>query len=590
MKRSMLILSSLMAMSIISPLENASANEERLQTNEPQEVTDESLLHFSPVETNTLTAAEKNFVEETKKKEPGIYQSGNLYVITLGEKPSTAYNIKFVESKTTLGKEQIFVETTTADIGGDAITYPHLVGRLQLPSKYMTVEVIDAKTGKSAFDTIKESFLHFTPVETSTLSNEEKQFVEEAKTKKPGYYNLENLYVITLGEKPTTGYGIKFVDSQTTFEMEQIQVKLTKPDPEKVYSTVITHPYIVGRLDLPSKTMSIEVMDVETGKSAFEEKDPYTAVAINKEWTIRFNTKINEDTVTAENIYIYEKANGQPINKFPVRLTLLDDEQTVKVKPLANYKYGHEYKLFISKEVSSTKNIKMKADKEVAFTTVKAPEVEVPPADSSKVKSFSYKFRAGDTQGWQEEFSDYEEGMEIERVFKHATLPSEIGKGLEGLYMSSSNRSDDVFMYIKKKLNETDGVKPNTTYQVNLSFDLVTNVGPDLDIGIGGSPGEAVYVKAGATTVEPKPILEKQFYRTNIDYGNQSEGGTDLAVLGNIKKKSDGDLFELKPFEHKLEVTTDDNGELWIVIGTDSGFEGITSLYYTNINVQLTEK
>ncbi|TSI11052.1 protease complex subunit PrcB family protein [Lysinibacillus sp. BW-2-10] len=588
MKQSMLILSALMAVSMMTPVEKASANEERLQTNVPQVVTDESLLHFSPVETNTLTAAERDFVEEAKKKEPGIYHLGTLYVITLGEKPTTGYDIKLVESKTTLGKEQIFVEMTTADIGGDAITYPHLVGRLQLPSKYMTVEVIDAKTGKSAFETIKESFLHFTPVKTSTLSNEEKQFVEEAKTKKPGYYNLENLYVITLGEKPTTGYGIKFVDSQTTFEMEQIQVKLTKPDPEKVYSTVITHPYIVGRLDLPSKTMSIEVMDVETGKSAFEEKDPYTAVAINKEWTIRFNTKINEDTVTAENIYIYEKANGQPINKFPVRLTLLDDEQTVKVKPLASYKYGHEYKLFISKEVSSTKNIKMKADKEVAFTTIKAPEIEVPPAEPSM--SFNYRFKGSDTQGWQGEFSDYEVDMEIEPIFKHAMLPPEIGKSLEGLYMSSSNRSDDVFMYIKKKLDETDGIKPNTTYQVNLSFDLVTNVGPDLAIGIGGSPGDAVYVKAGATTVEPKPVLEKKFYRTNIDYGNQSEGGTDVAVLGNITKKSDGNLFELKPFEHKFEVTTDNNGELWIAIGTDSGFEGITSLYYTNINVQLTEK
>lgn len=442
---------------------------------------------------------------------------------------------------------------------------------------------------------IQETFLHFTPVSLDTLTSDEQNFVETAKTNKPGIYQLGNLYVVTLGEKPNSGYNIAFEDSQTTFEKEQIRVKLSTPLPNHLYSEVITYPYIVGRLDLPSKYMSIEVVNIETGKSIFEESNTNTnnifnAVAIDKEWTIRFNTPLKKETITNKNIYIYEKANGTPVSKFPVEVTLMNDGQSIKVKPKAKYKYGQQYTLFISKKVSSIKNIQMRKNKVVPFTTIKAPNAEIPSTDPSKVTTLRYMFENG-TDEWTGNFSDYQEGMDIQAQFAHTALPKEIGENVHGLYISSSNRSDDVFMFIKKKLDGVDGIKPNTTYHVNLQFDLATNVGTDLDVGIGGSPGGSVFVKAGATTIEPKPILNStQYYQTNIYYGNQSEGGIDAALLGDIFKNSESGLFELKPFVRDFEVTTDDKGELWLLIGTDSGYEGITSLYFTNIIVGLTEK
>ena len=36
-----------------------------------------------------------------------------------------------------------------------------------------------------------------------------------------------------------------------------------------------------------------------------------------------------------------------------------------------------------------------------------------------------------------------------------------------------------------------------------------------------------------------------------------------------------------------FNVTTSDDGTLWLVVGTDSGFEGITTLYYDRISVTL---
>ncbi|MBC7892614.1 MAG: hypothetical protein H7Y12_10400, partial [Sphingobacteriaceae bacterium] len=37
-----------------------------------------------------------------------------------------------------------------------------------------------------------------------------------------------------------------------------------------------------------------------------------------------------------------------------------------------------------------------------------------------------------------------------------------------------------------------------------------------------------------------------------------------------------------------LRVKTDANGKLWFFVGTDSGFEGLNTLYYQRVQVQLT--
>jgi hypothetical protein len=36
-----------------------------------------------------------------------------------------------------------------------------------------------------------------------------------------------------------------------------------------------------------------------------------------------------------------------------------------------------------------------------------------------------------------------------------------------------------------------------------------------------------------------------------------------------------------------VTVTTNSKGEFWLIIATDSGFEGKTSLYYKSINIEI---
>ena len=107
-------------------------------------------------------------------------------------------------------------------------------------------------------------------------------------------------------------------------------------------------------------------------------------------------------------------------------------------------------------------------------------------------------------------------------------------------------------------------------------------------IGIGGSPGESVFVKAGASTVEPSAEEDGNGYlRMNIDKGNQARGGESMAVLGNVANPDVVNReYRVKTLDNAdipLSVTTDDEGRAWLIVGTDSGFEGLTRLYYARI-------
>ena len=157
------------------------------------------------------------------------------------------------------------------------------------------------------------------------------------------------------------------------------------------------------------------------------------------------------------------------------------------------------------------------------------------------------------------------------------------------MFMQGHNRSDDLFMYLKRQV---DGLQPNTAYDVSVTVDLATNVQAGL-VGIGGAPGESVFVKAGASTVEPAASEgDNRHLRMNIDKGNQSRGGADMVVIGDVAHgEVTGSEHRLKTLDNAgqpLSVETDGDGRVWLIVGTDSGFEGHTAIYYARIAYTLT--
>lgn len=200
----------------------------------------------------------------------------------------------------------------------------------------------------------------------------------------------------------------------------------------------------------------------------------------------------------------------------------------------------------------------------------------------------------GDAGDWEAGFADYPEGdaalYQLESQWTQA-LPSPL-EPQGAIYISGSNQSDDLFMFIKRRLT---GLKPDTRYALTFGVEIATNADSGC-FGIGGAPGEDVVVKAGATEHEPLPDQQSQGnLRMNIDHGDQSNGGSDAIVIGNVagsQTDCTDDVYELKTLDNEdtpFEVFTGGEGALWALFATDSGFEGTTSIYFTRMRIVAEE-
>ncbi|WP_128545732.1 hypothetical protein [Larkinella soli] len=197
-------------------------------------------------------------------------------------------------------------------------------------------------------------------------------------------------------------------------------------------------------------------------------------------------------------------------------------------------------------------------------------------------------FRAN-LDGWSADYTDYATSQDSIMEFKtaHTALPAPLDVSKKSLMVSGHNRSDDMFMFIKKKVS---GLKPNQTYRVLVDVELASQYG-DNSVGIGGSPGGSVYLKAGVTTTEPKKVKEGTEYRLNIDKGNQATGSAQVPVLGTVgagENVTQYKLIQRSNQSQPVTLKTNDSGEAWLIVGTDSGFEGLTTLYYNRIKAVAT--
>ena len=229
---------------------------------------------------------------------------------------------------------------------------------------------------------------------------------------------------------------------------------------------------------------------------------------------------------------------------------------------------------------------------EPTTTEPEAPDgsEESPEPGSDLVEvEFDFLFET-DADGWVISFADLPEDYD-QSIYEldggHQGLPD--GLDGAGIFVQGHNRSDDLFMYLKRRV---DGLTPAASYTVSATVDLATNAAL-ASVGIGGSPGSSVFVKAGASTVEPEAAPDSTGHlRMNIDKGNQSRGGSQMAVLGTVGHPDIvGDEYRLKTLDSMdspVVVEADDSGSAWLIVGTDSGFEGLTRLYYDRISFTLT--
>ena len=187
---------------------------------------------------------------------------------------------------------------------------------------------------------------------------------------------------------------------------------------------------------------------------------------------------------------------------------------------------------------------------------------------------------SGGFADWNPPYSDEKWGF----VFERSNLPQPLDTSMKGLKIAGNNKSDDLFMFLKRKMS---GLLPNTIYDVTFRLEIASNAPTD-GVGAGGSPN-ALTIKAGAVTEEPDTTYDPSanfITLKNIDKGDQSQEGKDIKNLGDVGVSPGQKQYAIivrENFNRPHRVRTNNKGEVWLMIGTDSGYESRSELHYKSI-------
>lgn len=198
----------------------------------------------------------------------------------------------------------------------------------------------------------------------------------------------------------------------------------------------------------------------------------------------------------------------------------------------------------------------------------------------------SYDFNEGEL-GWSAGFADATESELEDPISTWGNLPT--GLDGKGWTLGSTNRSDDVVMYLTRPVGKREGLVAGFDWVLDYDVRLASNA-PSGGIGVGGATGEAVRLKVGASPERPTTSGEK--HRLNLDVGDQGASGTHATAVGNIangRAPEDPELYVDLEREgvHAYAVRGDDAGTVHLFVGTDSGYEGRTVVAYRGVDVTL---
>jgi hypothetical protein len=210
-----------------------------------------------------------------------------------------------------------------------------------------------------------------------------------------------------------------------------------------------------------------------------------------------------------------------------------------------------------------------------------------------------YEFVTG-SQGWAADVTDFSDATRPDDVVAETGVAPPGSPAADGfLHIAATNRSDDVFLYVRHEVTTDDGVEAGAAYAVSYTIEFASNA-PSGCVGVGGAPGESVWMKAGASTEQPVPIEESGDTRLSVDKGNQSSGGAAAGVAGVIANgipceealSQDPLPYAMVTLQHAMSNTVQAgaDGTLWLFVGIDSGFESRTSIYLDRIIARLERR
>ena len=205
----------------------------------------------------------------------------------------------------------------------------------------------------------------------------------------------------------------------------------------------------------------------------------------------------------------------------------------------------------------------------------------------------AFDFESGDQQ-WNGGISDYPVGYEDSIYFLMSTDKVNNGSFLDEssvLNVSGENPHGDLFYYFHRKVT---GLIPNKRYKLDFEFLVYAQVLEKPE----KLSSEELYLKVGAVNYEPEltKVLWRnslQYQMLNIDKGeSNSEGGSDMINIGSIKDFTSEipEVVSGNTFDLNFEAESNNKGEIWILIGVDSGIKSNLTFGMEALNVYYRER
>ena len=207
-------------------------------------------------------------------------------------------------------------------------------------------------------------------------------------------------------------------------------------------------------------------------------------------------------------------------------------------------------------------------------------------ADPLPIVFFDSTFQEG-TDDWTGDFALYKSGQDTAVAFsiKQDKIPARTDSAALGLRVEGTNAGDSLFWFIKRKIT---GLDPTLTYKVAYRINLSTNYTDTLS-----SSGRITYIKAGASTDEPKKVLAAGYYNVSIKKGSLGKSGTEMLYLGNAGNGIDSVAYRSIVRDNAnlaVEVKPNAAGEIWLCVGTETAYKGKMLLFFDRIYAAVSEK
>ena len=205
----------------------------------------------------------------------------------------------------------------------------------------------------------------------------------------------------------------------------------------------------------------------------------------------------------------------------------------------------------------------------------------------------AFDFESG-VQQWEGGISDYpvkyEDSLDYVLTTKQVNSSFDIA-GSVGLNVSGENPHGDLFYFFKRKIS---GLEPGKRYNLDFEFFVYAQLINKPE----SLSSEELYLKVGAVNYNPE--LEEVIWRNslkymtlNIDKGEvNSDEGVDMISLGSIKDFTSDipDFISGNTFDRIIEIEPDKNGNIWILIGVDSGIRSYLTFGMEALTVYYREK